>query len=103
MQHVKETEERLGGKRYLSVAFDESEFGAESTMAVEVYSAEAGVGTSFSPQVAQSRFLHLATFSRVPNFGVFGRFRAFSGVFGRAKMGVFGRFRAFLGRQTSAG
>ena len=52
MQHVKETE-RLGGKRYLSVAFDESEFGAESTMAVEVYSAEAGVGTSFSPQVAQ--------------------------------------------------
>ena len=59
MQHMKETEERLGGKRYLSVAFDESELGAESTMSVEVYSAEAGVGTSFSPQVTQiSAFGH---------------------------------------------
>ena len=59
MQHMKETEERLGGKIYMSAAFEESELRADSTMSVEVSSEEVGVGTSFSPQVTQiSAFGH---------------------------------------------
>ena len=59
MQHMKEKEEWLGRKRYLSVAFDERGLGAESIMSVVVDSAEEGAEASFLPQVAQiSAFGH---------------------------------------------
>ena len=79
------------------MAFDGTELGAKSTLSITVHSMEEGVGAWLLPQVAQ-----LSAFGHFWSAAQFWRFRAFSGVFRRARIAVLGRFREFFGRQLSA-
>ena len=47
------TQRQIGNKRKISMCFDETELGAESTLSIAVYDTEDKVGAWLLPQVTQ--------------------------------------------------